>query len=79
MWCFKCEKSLAEALEGTSLQPDDGTMWSSTGNYGSRIFDPCDEADVLLLHVCDDCLKSHIHLVHGSRNQEPVSAAELIS
>ena len=51
-------------------QPNDGTMWSSTGNYGSSIFDLCDDFDpsmrdkCLLLVICDDCLHKHRDLTH---------------
>lgn len=79
MKCFKCENELKPSVEGNPHQPHRGTMWTSTGNYGSYIFDPITYPEYLLLVVCDSCLKAHVHLVQGFRDGDPVPARNLIA
>lgn len=34
----------------------DATIWSTTGNYGSTIYDPMEEGTKLEAYICDRCL-----------------------
>lgn len=56
--CFSCGKTLTPAFEAeelSSLQAWDAVIFSSPGNYGSRVFDEMDGSR-LLLNICDECL-----------------------
>lgn len=57
--CIICEKSLEDIdLEQEHNQPYGGTVFSSTGNYGSTVWDPTSpfSREFLELNICDDCL-----------------------
>lgn len=63
--CFICEKVLKRVLEGRdseSVQPYDGLMFHSNGNYGSSLYDPAFSAisggaPKLVIVICDECMK----------------------
>lgn len=52
--CFVCGSTLERVFED-ELQPSDGVMCQTHGNYGSRIFDPFQGPGLVFL-VCDGCL-----------------------
>lgn len=65
--CFVCGRPMAPVDLGEAADPNDipflapinGTMWESTGNYGSGIFDSFGmETDMLHIVICDPCLKA---------------------
>jgi hypothetical protein len=54
--CFKCNKVLQELFDDSG-SVNGGTLWTSIGNFGSRLFDAMSEADGHLeLVICDECL-----------------------
>ncbi len=54
--CIVCDGGLLPAFEElNSVQPTQGVMCHTHGNYGSTAFDPLDGSYLLFL-VCDDCL-----------------------
>ena len=64
--CFKCGKTMVPSLDIDPMTavneiplkpPLDGTIWESTGNFGSTVWDPINEDDVRLnIIICDNCL-----------------------
>lgn len=57
--CFCCDK----VLDGESLENPidistiyDGLFFRSTGNFGSRIFDPITTEEILQIVICDKCV-----------------------
>lgn len=61
--CFKCGKELQSALGETPgflpNQPSGGVSFSTTGNYGSTVYDRLDSRSSyrkLELTICDECL-----------------------
>lgn len=67
MLCFMCSKVLQvieECRNDTSpnlaiVPPADATRWNAYGNFGSRIWDPCDGKSFLSIAICDECLLTH--------------------
>lgn len=58
--CVKCnvtvEPSLASAPDDDeAIPPNDALLFLSYGNYGSRLFDPVDSSEYLLVVICDSC------------------------
>lgn len=54
--CIVCDGGLLPAFEElNSVQPTQGVVCHTYGNYGSTAFDPLDGSYLLFL-VCDDCL-----------------------
>jgi hypothetical protein len=62
--CLICEKDIRLECSGkdSTVIPAayDATVWRTTGNYGSTLFDPFDESAETYLEafVCDGCLKA---------------------
>jgi hypothetical protein len=72
--CFVCGSEMEPAGGGDGgVQPSDGTMWSSSGNYGSAVWDDFpqlgDQRHLLIL-VCDGCLRDA-----GARGRVVLSTA----
>lgn len=65
MNCFKCLKDLPSALgdDDDSKAPSRGLIFTASGNYGSRIYDPTMSAPQLVVWICDDCIVKHKELV----------------
>ncbi|MEC4833736.1 hypothetical protein R2362_02970 [Mycobacteroides chelonae] len=57
--CFKCGKTLENAIPGEVNQPSEGTEFRTVGHYGSTFWDSFDGTD-LVLNVCDDCLGHNV-------------------
>lgn len=61
--CFRCGKELYEVFEpqfhNGIIQPYKGTKFSSSGHYGSTIFDPMIIGENLIINVCDECLHNN--------------------
>jgi hypothetical protein len=56
--CIRCDKDIPGVNNGPDYdgnQPSGGTTFSSTGQYGSTIFDPMD-GSFIQVNVCDECL-----------------------
>ncbi len=61
MNCFKCNKKISSAtVEPSNVydMPSNATVWNTTGNYGSTIYDSISN-ECLLLFICDKCLKNN--------------------
>lgn len=55
--CIVCLGRIERVIDDYELQPHDAIMCSSTGNYGSTVFDPIgEEKQQLRFNVCDNCL-----------------------
>jgi hypothetical protein len=70
--CFRCEKNLKSTKPLNDIynddyhySPQDGTTWSTLGNYGSSVFDGGEFTGTMLeLFICDECLENNKHLVY---------------
>jgi hypothetical protein len=51
--CLICEHQ----IEKDNLGVHDATVWTSGGNFGSRVYDPLDEHTFLEALICDACLE----------------------
>jgi len=51
--CLVCDKEL---VINDCHAPDDGTLWESTGNWGSTVYDSMHSNVFLVAYVCDECL-----------------------
>ena len=52
--CLVCGKTLVQEMPGYPA-PGDGVLCTTSGNYGSTVFDPMD-GERLRFNVCDECL-----------------------
>lgn len=53
--CFKCEKVLEGNGSGEVNSPSGACSFTTTGHYGTTVFDPMD-GSMLEINICDDCL-----------------------
>lgn len=65
MECLVCGVGLESA--GTQVQPSRGTLWESSGNYGSAVLD---RNGAVLAFVCDNCLLEREDRLVSFRNVE---------
>jgi hypothetical protein len=65
--CFKCLKELDHVFpvipDEDGHEPDGGLIFSASGNYGSRVYDPTISAPQLVIWICDSCVIKHKELV----------------
>jgi len=58
--CIVCDKELELSFRGdsekNSRQCHNAVMFSSGGNYGSTVWDPCNGRLELLVNICDECI-----------------------
>lgn len=78
MQCFLCKRPIQADDQGVH----DATLWRTSGNFGSRVYDQLTEGSFLEIAICDDCLTERQQLVEEVtivRRIEEVSrhAAEL--
>ncbi len=69
--CLVCGKRLESVND--ELQPYDGVICLTGGNYGSTVFDPMNGSTALYFVLCDQCLvakKDYIYLVRGDAPPE---------
>lgn len=76
--CISCGAILESALPGTPdvdivNQPYKGTVFTSTGQYGSTVFDPITGADFIEITVCDSCLVNHKDRVLRGRTAREIT------
>jgi uncharacterized protein YlaI len=72
--CLVCDKEL---VINDCHTPDDGTIWESSGNWGSTVYDQMHKGIFLVAYVCDECLKRkhksvverHVHVKHTSADK----------
>ena len=50
--CLICER----VIEADEISVHGATIWTSSGNYGSTVYDPASEGVYLEVHICDECL-----------------------
>ena len=66
--CICCEKSIKhcgpDGEDCFSNPPNDATVWTSHGNYGSTLYDPMDGKDTLETFICDECLKKKAKFIY---------------
>jgi hypothetical protein len=70
--CFRCDKQLEATYseihgveDSIYITPDDATVWTSLGNYGSTVFDGGEFTGRRLeLYICDECLKERAGMVY---------------
>lgn len=53
--CAVCGEEMTNVFTEAESQPHKGLMFTSSGNYGSTVFDPFD-GSYLLVIICDDCI-----------------------
>ena len=63
--CVMCEKELLPVfvpMNGEQIhnQPNGGIVFTSTGNYGSVVFDPFDGTAVSI-NICDSCFREAVN------------------
>ena len=64
--CICCDKKLDAELSDNPVVISPvygGIIFRSTGNYGSSIFDPITEEEILQIVICDDCIRNKIKRV----------------
>lgn len=54
--CIICGKTLDRVFDEYESQPSDGVMCTTTGNYGSTVFDTITGDELLHFNICDPCL-----------------------
>lgn len=61
--CFSCGKELEpafkETFDGIYNQPHGGTVFRSSGHYGSTVWDPVTDSKHIELTICDTCLVAY--------------------
>jgi hypothetical protein len=68
--CIICEKELECCgldEDDFSNPPNNATYWTTSGNYGSTVFDPCGTGEQLECYICDECLKKKAKFVYEYR------------
>lgn len=71
--CIRCEKKLfavCDSEEDVSYQPYRGVMCTSSGNYGSTVFDSLSGKESMHFVVCDACLvlqAKHVSVFQDSK------------
>lgn len=54
--CLICGRILLREMDDYEAQPDSGVMCSTSGNYGSTVFDPMN-GERIYFNICDECFK----------------------
>lgn len=76
--CIVCDRLLEDAIpQGggrNSNQPHAGTAFTTTGHYGSTVFDM--EPGFLEINVCDPCLLSKYESVAHGQTKTPAPVVE---
>lgn len=71
MKCFKCYKPIKSSTtfkNDVYEAPAGATMWSTTGNYGSSMFDELSDKIFLIIAICDGCFYAHKDkIIRGER------------
>lgn len=68
--CLVCDRAIPLEL-GTA--PDEGLIFSTSGNYGSRIFDDMSGTVRLYTYICDQCVQRKIDHTHLFENGHPMT------
>lgn len=72
--CIVCGEPLKNVWEDTQNQPDDGVACTTSGNYGSTVWDPVLTGEFLEFNICDPCLvrAGQQGRVYVARTRRPV-------
>lgn len=70
--CFKCGKTLKNAVEESQNQPREGTEFRTYGHCGSTFWDSFD-GEELVLNICDECLREHAERLAQHKRFRPVT------
>lgn len=66
--CLICEKKLEHDHSenfGSSIPGIlDATVWRTTGNWGSSLFDSFDSREFLETYICDECLVKKSKIIY---------------
>ena len=54
--CIVCGKALRNVWETVENQPDGGVACATSGNYGSKVYDPGLTGEFIEFNICDECL-----------------------
>ena len=57
--CLSCERE----IQTDAISVCAATVWHSSGNYGSGVYDPIDGNTFLEAYVCDECLLQKKELI----------------
>ncbi len=57
--CLICERE----IQTDAISVCAATVWNSSGNYGSSVYDPIDGNTFLEAYVCDECLLQKKELI----------------
>jgi hypothetical protein len=70
--------TLKQAHERTTehIAVEEAAIFSSIGNYGSKVWDPTDETLVIECFICDQCIKEKIKHFTVRRHTKRVSLEE---
>lgn len=81
--CICCNRALKTVLyvgENPTVIPAvyDGLIFRSTGNYGSKVFDPMptQEEEMLQVVICDDCIEYRVKRVVKIHNIKRITTAD---
>lgn len=75
MHCLCCNKTLEPVFADSVLQPAEGVVCQTSGNYGSRAFDSF-EGEELIFFVCDDCLTTRRERILYRYGRDPFKQDE---
>jgi hypothetical protein len=75
--CFVCDKELDNLeyeshIKGKMIEvhPMNGLHFSTSGHYGSLIFDPMGTGETLDIAICDLCIMKNLDKVRGTGKKE---------
>ena len=72
--CIICDKRLYNIYKDIDNQPDNGTTFTSRGNYGSTVWDTVMGEMFLMINICDDCLKEKAEKVFMGQDYRIVTS-----
>ena len=70
--CLLCEQE----IEADDVTVQDATVWTSHGNYGSKVYDPLNGAVFLEALICDECLVQKRGLIEEVVVRQPRPVVE---
>lgn len=54
--CFCCDEKIRSEGSDFINPPINATHWTTSGNFGSNVFDSFTESEKLEMYICDNCL-----------------------
>lgn len=75
--CVRCDKQLSPVTDDDECyQPYNGIVCTSSGNYGSCVFDPMVDDKQLLFFLCDSCIEARVERLSICNSRGDVIPAE---